>query len=52
MYFVRPVDNAKLKTLKGEGVPPADDMDEEGVEAKEWIFRQAMGLGSTHISDD
>jgi len=52
VYFVRPVDDARLKTLKGEGVPPADDQDEEGVAAKEWIYRQAMGLGSTHISDD
>ena len=52
VYFVRPVDDARLKTLKGEGVPPADDQDEEGVAAKDWIYRQAMGLGSTHISDD
>ncbi|KAK5167033.1 uncharacterized protein LTR77_007762 [Saxophila tyrrhenica] len=49
VYFVRPVDHSRLKTLKGKGVPPADDMDEEGVEAKEWIFQQAMALGSTHI---
>jgi len=52
VYFVRPTDHCKLKTLKGSGVPPADDMDEEGVAAKDWIYRQAMGLGSTHISDN
>lgn len=52
VYFVRPVDHARLKTLKGSGVPPADDMDEEGIEAKEWIYHQAKALGSAHISDD
>ncbi|KAK3705735.1 hypothetical protein LTR37_013178 [Vermiconidia calcicola] len=51
VYFVRPNDHCRLKTLKGKGVPPADDMDEEGVEAKEWIYHQAKGLGSTHIDD-
>ena len=45
VYFVRPVDDARLKTLRGEGVPEAEDMDEEGVLAKEWIFRQATALG-------
>lgn len=47
VYFVRPTDHSRLKTLKGSGVPPADDQDEEGVEAKEWIYQQAMGLGMT-----
>ena len=51
VYFVRPLDHARLKTLKGEGVPPADDQDEEGVEAKEWIYHQAKALGSAHIDD-
>ncbi|KAK1051331.1 hypothetical protein LTR74_016839 [Friedmanniomyces endolithicus] len=49
VYFVRPTDHSRLKTLKGSGIPPAEDQDEEGVEAKEWIYRQAMGLGSRHI---
>lgn len=45
VYFVRPVNHARLKTLKGHGVPPAADMDEEGVEAKQWIYQQATALG-------
>ncbi|KAK3110554.1 hypothetical protein LTR53_015027 [Teratosphaeriaceae sp. CCFEE 6253] len=49
VYFVRPTDHSRLKTLKGHGIPEAEDQDEEGVEAKEWIYRQAMGLGSNHI---
>ena len=49
VYFVRPTDHSRLKTLVGSGVPPAEDQNEEGVEAKEWIYRQAMGLGSKHI---
>ncbi|KAK0251932.1 hypothetical protein LTS09_012949 [Friedmanniomyces endolithicus] len=49
VYFVRPTDSSRLKTLKGSGIPAAEDQDEEGVEAKEWIYRQAMGLGSRHI---
>lgn len=52
VYFVRPIDNCRLKTLKGSGVPPADDMDEEGIEAKEWIYHQAKALGSTHLDDN
>lgn len=49
VYFVRPADKTRMQTLKGDGVPPADDQDEEGVEAKEWIYQQAMGLGSKHL---
>jgi len=49
VYFVRPCDHTRMKTLKGHGIPPADDMEEEGVEAKEWIYQQAMGLGSKHL---
>ncbi|KAK0274733.1 hypothetical protein LTR91_005778 [Friedmanniomyces endolithicus] len=49
VYFVRPTDSSRLKTLKGSGIPAAEDQEEEGVEAKEWIYRQAMGLGSRHI---
>ncbi|KAI5370654.1 putative oxoglutarate/iron-dependent dioxygenase, non-hem dioxygenase domain-containing protein [Septoria linicola] len=44
VYFVRPIDNCSLKTLKGDGIPPAGDEDEEGVNAREWIFLQAERL--------
>ncbi|KAK4506638.1 hypothetical protein PRZ48_000370 [Zasmidium cellare] len=46
VYFVRPNDECKLKALKGEGVPEGDvDGEEgEGVNAQEWIFRQAERL--------
>ncbi|KAK4549511.1 hypothetical protein LTR36_006508 [Oleoguttula mirabilis] len=49
VYFVRPADKTIMQTLKGSGVPPADDYGEKGVEAKEWIYQQAMGLGSKHL---
>ncbi|KAK5724490.1 hypothetical protein LTR15_004535 [Elasticomyces elasticus] len=49
VYFVRPTDHSRLKTLKGHGIPPGDDQDEQGIEAKEWIYQQAIGLGSNHI---
>ncbi|KXL48149.1 hypothetical protein M433DRAFT_57562 [Acidomyces richmondensis BFW] len=49
VYFVRPTDHCKLKTLKGHGIPPADDQDEEGIEAREWIYHQAVGLGTKNI---
>ncbi|WPG98581.1 Hypothetical protein R9X50_00137300 [Acrodontium crateriforme] len=51
VYFVRPTDHCKLKTLKGEGIPMADDTDEEGIEAKEWIFRQAINLGTQYLDN-
>ena len=51
VYFVRPVDHARLKTLKGSGVPPAADMNEEGIEAKEWIYHQAKALGTPDFDD-
>ncbi|CAK1356860.1 unnamed protein product [Cercospora beticola] len=44
VYFVRPIDDCRLKTLKEEGVPLADDEDEEGINAKEWISLQAERL--------
>ncbi|KXS97951.1 hypothetical protein AC578_3391 [Pseudocercospora eumusae] len=44
VYFVRPIDDCKLKTLKGEGVPYAEDEDEEGMNAREWIFVQSERL--------
>ncbi|KAM3415451.1 hypothetical protein BST61_g8972 [Cercospora zeina] len=44
VYFVRPNHDCRLKTLKGSGVPEAGDEDEEGVNAKDWIFMQAERL--------
>jgi isopenicillin N synthase-like dioxygenase len=44
VYFVRPVDDCRLKTLRGEGVPEAGDEEEEGTNAKEWIAAQARRL--------
>jgi hypothetical protein len=44
VYFVRPIDECKLKTLKGTGVPEAGDEDDEGTNAKEWIFNQSERL--------
>ncbi|KAH9826416.1 oxidoreductase vrtI-like [Teratosphaeria destructans] len=51
VYFVRPTDDSRLKTLKGSGVPPAGDEEEEGVRAQDWIYQQALGLGSRHLVD-
>ncbi|KAK5113224.1 hypothetical protein LTR62_003560 [Meristemomyces frigidus] len=51
VYFVRPTDHSKMVTLKGHGIPAADDQDQEGVEAKQWIYQQALGLGSNHLGD-
>ena len=50
VYFVRPNDDCKLKTLKGHGVPPAADQDEEGINAKEWIFLQSEALRGSYSS--
>lgn len=44
VYFVRPVNDCKLKTLKGHAIPEAGDEDEEGVNAQEWIFQQSERL--------
>ncbi|CAK4031221.1 related to oxidoreductase, 2OG-Fe(II) oxygenase family [Lecanosticta acicola] len=44
VYFVRPVNESKLKTLKGHSIPAAGDEDEEGVGAQEWIFQQSEKL--------
>ncbi|SMQ49856.1 unnamed protein product [Zymoseptoria tritici ST99CH_1A5] len=44
VYFVRPVDECRLKTLRGEGVPVAGDEEEEGTRAKDWIAAQAGRL--------
>lgn len=44
MYFVRPNDDCKLKTLKGAGVPEAEDSEGGGINAKEWIHLQRERL--------
>lgn len=49
VYFVRPEDEAVLKRLEAPGIPklqPGED-DTEGIKAKEWIFKQARGLGQS-----
>ena len=51
VYFVRPTDHCRLKTLKGKGIPVAEDTDEEGVDAKEWIYRQAVNLGTQYLDN-
>lgn len=53
VYFVRPADQTRMQILKGKGVPePEEEEGEgEGLEAKEWIYRQAMGLGSKHLGN-
>lgn len=53
VYFVRPEDECVLKQLRGEGIPDAVAVEaEEGVKAKEWIYRQARGLGTNNWSDE
>ncbi|KAI0399347.1 hypothetical protein F4802DRAFT_50492 [Xylaria palmicola] len=44
VYFVRPEDKCIMKQLRGPGIPdgPAEESD---INAKEWIRRQAAGLG-------
>ena len=49
VYSVRPTDKSKMEVLKGEGIPAEEKGDGEVIEAKEWIYRQAMGLGSKHL---
>lgn len=44
VYFVRPNDDCRLKTLKGKGIPMAGDEDDEGINAKEWIAQQSGKL--------
>ncbi|KAK8001541.1 Clavaminate synthase-like protein [Apiospora marii] len=49
VYFVRPEDDVVMETLEGEGIPkpPQAEKDkEERLTASEWIYRQAMGLGT------
>ena len=52
VYFVRPEDEVIMETLRGSGVPAAPDKaaaddggEEEKLTAKEWIYRQTLGLG-------
>lgn len=47
VYFVRPEDKAVLKRLEAPGIPkikPGEEEEEE-INAKEWIIKQARGLG-------
>jgi isopenicillin N synthase-like dioxygenase len=53
VYFVRPINECRLKTLKGSGVPVAGDEDDTGVNAREWILAQADRLagGAYHSKE-
>lgn len=52
VYFVRPEDECILGRLEGEGVPPLPEGEvDEGLTAREWIMRQAKGLG-TQFTDN
>ncbi|CAJ2512501.1 Uu.00g055160.m01.CDS01 [Anthostomella pinea] len=43
VYFVRPEDQCVMRQLRGGGIP--DGPEEEAITARDWIFRQAQGLG-------
>ncbi|KAI0378873.1 putative oxidoreductase [Hypomontagnella monticulosa] len=45
VYFVRPEDECLMSTLQGKGIPESSKAD-EGLTAREWIFRQATALGN------
>lgn len=48
VYFVRPEDEAVLKRLEAPGIPKLRDGEEdEEINAKAWIIRQARALGQT-----
>lgn len=48
VYFVRPEDEAVLKRLVAPGIPSIQPGEEEPeISAKEWILRQARGLGQS-----
>lgn len=49
VYFVRPEDKAPLKRLEAPGIPKisAGGEEEEPINAKAWIIRQARALGQT-----
>lgn len=46
VYFVRPEDKAVLRRLEAPGIPKTGAVEEGNeITAKEWIMRQAQGLG-------
>ncbi|KAI0481987.1 hypothetical protein GGR56DRAFT_618032 [Xylariaceae sp. FL0804] len=51
VYFVRPEDACPMRQLRGGAIPdgpaggPEDDDDDDALPAREWIYRQAQGLG-------
>lgn len=46
VYFVRPEDDVVLKRLEAPGIPKLEaGVKEEDITAKEWIIKQALGLG-------
>lgn len=48
VYFVRPEDQAVLKRLEAPGIPKVEAGEEdEAINAKAWIIRQARNLGQT-----
>lgn len=48
VYFVRPEDDAVLKRLEAPGIPQLDaGKEEEYITAKDWIIKQAQGLGQS-----
>ncbi|GAB7366747.1 hypothetical protein MBLNU230_g0702t1 [Neophaeotheca triangularis] len=51
VYFVRPEDECVLEQLRGRGIPDGAG-DGEAVKAKEWIYRQARGLGTRNWGDE
>ncbi|KAK4580039.1 hypothetical protein LTR86_000241 [Recurvomyces mirabilis] len=51
VYFVRPTDHSIMTTLKGHSIPAPDENEPQGVDAKQWIYQQAMGLGSNHLGE-
>ncbi|KAF2716678.1 Clavaminate synthase-like protein [Polychaeton citri CBS 116435] len=55
VYFVRPEDACPMQVLKGSGIPEGGEAENEKgkpvLTAKEWIIKQAAGLG-TKFSDE
>lgn len=49
VYFVRPEDEAVLKRLQAPGIPQLQpgEAEGEGIKAKDWILKQARGLGQS-----
>lgn len=50
VYFVRPEDEAILKSLEAPGIPKIETGKQEEFTAKEWIIKQAKGLGQSIAS--